>query len=102
MSINEIPLQPAAASFAIDLSGAGYRMALHWCAPAACWMLDIADADGAPVVLGVPLVTGADLLAQYDYLGIRGALEVQSDSDTDKVPDFASLGGDGHLYFLTP
>ena len=102
MTVNEIPLQPAAASFAIDLAGGGYRMALHWCAPAACWILDIADTDGAPVVQGVPLVTGADLLAQYASLGIGGALEVQSDSQTDKVPDFASLGVDGHLYFLTP
>ncbi len=45
------------------------------------YVLDIADANGKPIVQGIPFVTGADLLAQYAYLGIGGQLIVQTDYD---------------------
>lgn len=65
------------------------------------WILDIADAIGMPIVQGIPLVTGADLLAQYTHLGFAGRLWVQTLSDPDAVPTFENLGGDGVLWWVT-
>ena len=65
------------------------------------WNLDIADAIGQPVIEGIPLVTGVDLLAQYKHLGFAGRLWVQTLSDPDAVPTFESLGGDGRLYWVS-
>jgi hypothetical protein len=96
----EVPLSAAPQSFTIPLNGIDYAMRVSWCKPSQCWLLDISSSDGTPLALGIPLVTGDDLLAQYEYLGIGGALVVQTDSDLDVVPDFDSLGTVGHLYFV--
>lgn len=98
----EIPLSPQAQTFNILLGGATYRLTVQWNnAPTGGWVLDIADANDTPIVAGIPLVTGCDLLEQYEYLGINGQLEVQTDTDLAAVPDFSNLGTTSHLYFLT-
>lgn len=65
------------------------------------WLLDIADTTGNPIVLGIPLVTGADLLEQYRHLGFSGRLWVQTMSDPDAVPTFGNLGSDGVVWWVT-
>lgn len=97
-----IPLIPAAQQFTISLAGETYGVKLQWCAPAACWTVEISDANGDLLVGGVPLVTGADLLEQFGYLGIGGSLLVQSTNDPDEVPSYASLGTTGNVFFATP
>jgi hypothetical protein len=47
-------------------------MAVTW--RAAFWCLDIMDSTGADLIKGIPLITGADLLAQYRYLGLGFSL----------------------------
>lgn len=97
----EIPLTPQAQTFSVTLAGAAYEMTLTWRdAPAlgGGWFLDIADQSGNALIQGVPLVTGADLLAQYDYLGLGFQLYVQSDGDPTAVPTYTSLGVTSHLY----
>ncbi|SCD25497.1 phage baseplate plug family protein [Brucella inopinata] len=65
------------------------------------WSLDIADTvTNTDIICGVPLVTGADLLAQYRYLGIAGSLFAYTDGEPDAVPTFDSLGADSNLYFV--
>jgi hypothetical protein len=101
MTPYEIPLSPTAQRFTITLGGIAYQMILRWCPPALTWVLDILDAAGNPLVQGQPLVTGADLLGQLQYLGIPGDLLVQSDFDPNAVPTSTNLGLQSHLYFLT-
>jgi hypothetical protein len=96
----EIPLIAAAQSFATTLVGVTYALKVRWCGPASCWVLDIADGNNAPIISGIPMITGADLLEQYGYLGIGGQLFVQTDNDTDAVPTFDNLGSLGRLYFV--
>lgn len=96
----EVPLSAEAQQFSIAMAGKDYWLALRWNAQAPAWVLDISDSQRLPIVLGIPLVTGADLLEQYGYLDFGGKLFVQTDHDTDAVPDYASLGGTGHLYFV--
>lgn len=79
-----------------------YRFTVKWNKPASCWMVDIADSNGTPIVSGISLVTGADLLEQYGYLRFGGQLIAQTAHDADAVPTFANLGSDGKMYFMSP
>lgn len=102
MNAFEIPLSPTPQTFLIELVGVLYRFTLKWCGASACWVLDITTPTDLPVILGIPIITGDNLLKQYDYLGIAGELRVQSLGDPDQIPTFESLGSDGILFFITP
>lgn len=100
MSTLEIPLTAEPQTFAIALGDTTYQLTLSYRdAVGGGWILDIADVDGAPLLCGVPLVTGADLLVQYRYMNFGGELNVQTDSDIDAVPTFDNLGTVSHVYF---
>ncbi|MBB3811466.1 phage baseplate plug family protein [Pseudochelatococcus contaminans] len=103
MPVFEIPLIAAPQTFIVSLSGVEYRFRLTYAdAPEGGWLLDILDNKsnvGTPLVRGIPLVTGADLLAPYRHLGIGGGLIVASDADMDAVPTFQNLGSASKLYF---
>lgn len=103
-TITEILLTPSQATiFTVTLSGTAYGMRLTYnVAQEGCWVLDIGDANGNLLVAGIPLVTGVDLLAQYSYLGIPGALLVTTDRGAGEVPTFDGLGLTSHLYYATP
>lgn len=100
-TVYEIPTSTTPQAFQIALAGVTYNLVLKWNLQNGSWMIDIADADNNPLVNGIPLITGADLLAQYAYLGIGGQLRVQTDTDVDAVPTAENLGTHGHLYFVT-
>ena len=101
----EIPLTPSTPqTFEVTLAGQTYNMTLRWnnCSLSAGWILDIADESSNPIVSGIPLVTGADLLAQYPDKNFGGSLYVRSTPPLppDAPPTFDNLGQDSHLYFL--
>lgn len=100
----EIPLVPGKSQkFAISLNAIQYSLLFKWVdAPDGGWTVDILDSTGAPIIQGVPLVTGADLLAQYGYLDLGGSLIVQTDGDQAAVPTFNNLGQASHLYYVIP
>jgi hypothetical protein len=103
-SIFKIPLQVGTPQkFTITLGQVDYQLTLQYRNVAeGGWILDISDTVGNPIVQGIPLVTGVDLLAQYRHLGFTGRLWVQTLSDPDAVPTFDNLGNDGLLYWVTP
>jgi hypothetical protein len=78
-----------------------YRAADPATAGGCGWTLDIADQAGTPILCGMPLVTGADLLGQYAYLNLGGHLAVRSEGIPDAVPTFENLGSGSHLYWVT-
>lgn len=97
-----IPLQPQPQTFSITLGGVSYNLTFKYQnVDMGGWCLDIADQNSVPIVQGIPLVTGANLLAQYAYLGFTGTLWVQTQSDPDAVPTFENLGTDGQVYYVT-
>jgi hypothetical protein len=59
-------------------------MRINWRDPV--WYLDLLGADSTPLALAMPLVTGADLLAQYAYLNLGFALVVGTISSDRKTP----------------
>lgn len=100
----KIPLQQVGVpqKFGITLGGVSYQFTLRYRnIDQGGWILDIADAGGNPIVNGIPLVTGADLVAQYKHLGFGGRLHVQTTSDPDAVPTFDNLGDDALLWWVT-
>lgn len=101
MSVFQIPLRPRAQTFSIALAGVTYRLTWRYNSAAGCWMLSIADANGVRMASNIPVVTGRDLLEPFRYLGIGGAIVVQTDNDPDAVPTYANLGRDGKVYFFT-
>ena len=105
----EIPLSSNPVQFGIVLSGVRYELTFVYrnadltvCGGCG-WTVDIADTFGNPILCGVPLVIGADLLSQYRYLGLGGSLIVVSDGDVtgEPVPSFFNLGTGCHVYWIT-
>lgn len=99
MAISEIPLTAENQQFSISLAGVTYQMAVTW--RAAFWCLDIMDSSGTDLIMGIPLITGADLLAQYNYLGLGFSLYVGCDDPANENPTETDLGTNSHLYVVT-
>lgn len=99
MNISEIPLSPDNQQFVIAVSGVTYTMRINWRDPV--WYLDLLSADLTPVALALPLVAGADLLAQYAYLNLGFSLVVGTDIAGQENPTKADLGITSHLYVVT-
>jgi hypothetical protein len=97
-----IPLIPQNQEFDISLNGVTYHLRVKWNSFSAAWILYIEDSQRNPILSGLPLVTGCDLLEQFEYLGFGGAMVVQSTTDPDLVPNYASLGSTGNLFFIIP
>ncbi|MCW3543123.1 phage baseplate plug family protein [Burkholderia cenocepacia] len=102
MNVYEIPLSPQPQRFTVTLSGVDYRMTVQYrAAGGAGWVMDIADSGGAPLVSGIPLVTGINLLEQYRHLGFTGRMWVQGAESPDDVPTFDDLGVGSHVFWVT-
>lgn len=101
MAAYEIPLSAKPENFSITLNDVSYNMRSRWSNPQSCWVIDMASSENVPILQGIPLIPGVDLLEQFAYLGIGGAMYAQVDHDADAVPSFENLGTLGHLYFVT-
>jgi hypothetical protein len=101
-AIVEIPLTPSTSQqLTCQLGAASYQLTVWWNnADQGGWTLDIDDGSGNAIVTGIPMITGADLLEQYGYLGIGGALYVYTDADYAAAPTFDNLGVGSHLAFV--
>lgn len=100
MQVLEIPVTPTPQTFRVALNNTVYTWRIYWLVPFQCWVLDIADLYENPLVNGIPLITGADLLAQFPNL-VPGGLYVISDQmPPEIVPDYDHLGITGHIYYV--
>lgn len=99
-TVAEIPLTPRPQTFSATFpNGNTYNFRLiYQFNDDDCWLMDIADVDGNTLVAGVPLVTGADLLAQYAYLGLGVKMWVTTDADLAEPPHWWNLGTSAHLW----
>lgn len=109
MRVFEIPLHGTPQRFPIQLVGRVFTLCFQYRAESPFtddasgdWLLDIGDDMGNIIVAGIPLVTGANLVAQYTYLNFPGELWVRSDGVRSDVPTFRGLGSTSRLYFVTP
>lgn len=99
MNIREIPLTPDNQQFDITLNNTRYKMRLLWRADR--WFLDLMDENGGEIISGIPLVTGANLLAQYRWLTPGFGLVVIADGESNAPPGKDDLGYSSHLCVIT-
>ena len=99
MTAYVIPLRPEPQSFSLALAGKEYRLTVRWRdAAEGGWLLDIQSAENsAPILMGLPLVAGCDLLRPFAYLNFGGELRV----DGDLPPAFENLGAGVDVLFVT-
>ena len=102
MNFYEIPLQPTNQNIRISILNVNYIIRTYYCdIENGGWVIDISDSSGNAILHGIPLVTGSDLLGQYEYLGLGFGLMFASDGDIYAVSGFNDLGVSGHLYVVT-
>ncbi|QIP56825.1 phage baseplate plug family protein [Hafnia alvei] len=101
MVLSEIPLTADNQIFSIQLGEQSLKLRLIY-RDAAGWVMDIMDNRGGSIVLGIPLVVGANLLEPYSHLGLSGGLMVVSDDEVNEYPTKTNLGSGSHLYFVQP
>jgi hypothetical protein len=103
----EIPLSPVPQQFAITLSDVAYTLRFRFRnhgsfgGDGGMWVMDISDRNGVPMLAGLPLFPGKNLLDQYDYLGFGGQLWLETAGDRSKAPSFYMLGIESRLYWVT-
>lgn len=95
MAIYEIPLNNSNQKFKISLSGKNYKLRTIYRVDT--WFLDIFEADDTPLVCGIPLVMGDNILAQFQHI-IRGGLYVLNENP-DEAHRYFELGQILKLYW---
>lgn len=101
LQITEIPLLSVPQTLTVTLLGIDYDLTIIWNDFCGAWTMTIAlSSTGVVLASSIPLLTGVDILGQYQYLGIAGILIVQTDNDTLADPTFTNLGQTAHLYFI--
>lgn len=99
MQFNEIPLSPDNQQFRILLGDKIYTLRIIW-RELAGWIMDVMDSGGTPLLCGVPLLSGVNLLQQYPHAGIVGRLIITTDKGAPDEPDKTNLGRNSHLIFI--
>lgn len=100
MNIAEIPLTPDNQQFTTAINGVNYSILTLWRDDAG-WIIDLLYSSGADIVTGIPLVTGANLLAQFPYLDLGFGLAVVCDDPAQDYPTKTDLGINSHLLAVT-
>ncbi len=97
MKLHEIPLTPTPQRFTVNLNGREVFMTLRWKEThAGGWTVDITDSrTNTPLIHGLPLVAGVDLLEPYRYLGIPCRLVLGGDGMKEATRE--NLGKDVKL-----
>ncbi len=87
----------------VELDGVQFRFDTYTNRNDGMWYLDIRDALGEPVLLGLALVVGVDLLAQYRHLDVpAGALFVHDYAGPREDPGLTSfIDREAALYYQT-
>lgn len=86
--IYEIPLNNGNQKFNIRLGGVQYKFQLIYRVKS--WYLDIFDTGENPLIAGLPLVMGDNLLIQHQHI-IKGSLYVLNTNE-DENQAFSDLG----------
>jgi hypothetical protein len=96
-----IPLSGNTESFSIFLNSVQYNINVIWNKWSQLWQLDINDAKNNPILSGIPLVAGVDLLAPYPDLKFGGQLIAANVVQPSVPPSFTDLGVNSYLFFTT-
>lgn len=100
-----VPCDPAGQSSwtqVTALDGVSFVLGFRWSQRDGHWLLDLADAEGSPIKVGMLLATGALLLGGLTDtrrpLGELAAIDTTGANDLD--PGFSDLGSPGARFVL--
>lgn len=107
MAVFKIPLEARNQITRMQINGINYQLRVMWNKMAGVWILDIFTDTGFPILCGIPLITGANLLGQYEYKHIGNdvifiVLTLAVGHSPSEIPSQTNLGTDGNLYYITP
>lgn len=97
----EVPVTPVPQRMVITLAGKPWNLNLYWNDICGKWIFDLADQNQVPVLSGIPVVAGVDMMGQFEYLGIGGSLVVQTDANPNEDPTQENFGTGSRLIFVT-
>lgn len=97
-----IPFENDPERFVVDLVGRSFEVKNVWNDEVQIWEFSIYNADtGTPIVVGIPLVAGADLFDQFVHEDFGGSLICISEGDQLSPPTFENLGVTSKVAFVT-
>jgi hypothetical protein len=99
VKVQEIPLSADNQQFATSIAGTTYSMRILW--RGNCWVMDLYNSSSTPLIQGVPLISGTNLLEQYRHMELGFALVVACDNPQQEYPTQYDLGTTSHLYLIT-
>lgn len=105
--ILEIIVQPRAddthTSQTMTLDGVRFRMDFYTNKADGCWYIDLYDSQDNPMVIGIGMVTGLDILFPYRYLPVpSGVLFVNDHLGEKEDPGLTTFEQDqAQLYYQT-
>lgn len=91
----EIPLTPSSQTLTIAINTHTYYITINWIGNA--YVVNLYDGLKNPILLGIALVTGMDLLKSYAYLALGFSLFIKTDVNKYLIPTYDTLGVSSHL-----
>lgn len=102
LTFTELPLPAGPSIFSVAIKGREFRFRFAYAnTEGGGWYMDIGDADSNPLICGLPLTTGLNLLGQFGYLGLDFGLYVSVDGRPDEAPDYQDMGNGLHVKVVT-
>lgn len=98
LTLFRIPLLNIAQRFEINLAGNDLILETQWDYLNTTWFVSIFDSITQDILLSsLPLVTGSNLVSQFNYLDFNFSLVVVSEGDILAVPTEDNLGTTSNL-----
>lgn len=99
---SELPLRQGPSIFSLSIKGRDFRFRFAYAnTEGGGWYVDIGETDGQPLVCGLPLTAGLNLLGQFGYLGLGFGLYVSVDGRPDEAPVYDDMGNGLHVKVVT-
>ena len=95
MAILQIPVRNdlPAYTFRIDLEASTYTFGFRYNTRMSRWIWDVMDANGNPLVMGIPLLSGLDLLSRFKVEGLPpGRFALLDEQGETYTPERYDLG----------
>ena len=100
VALSSLPNQTYSVTIPGENRNITFIVTQSWNAQANYWVMGIYDKTVAPIVLGIPMLCGHDLLGQYAYLDI-GSLYVENIGDPSiEEPDSENIGQNFELRWV--
>ena len=88
--IKQLSVIQGSQTFSSTLNGVNYNFSIIWRGTE--YILDLLDTNKNPIICGIPLVPGVDLLAPYKYLNLGFSLSISNTTNPMQEMTYSDLG----------